>query len=273
VLPDIFERTWGIPTQPFWPKATERVREQFPEFRFMAEVYWDLEWTLQQQGFDYAYDKRLYDRLHEGHARPVREHFLAGLDYQDKLARFLDNHDEQRAAAVFPHGKHEAAAVITFLAPGLRFFQQGQFEGRTKRISPHLVRRPNEPLDTVLSQFYERLITILRQPVVRDGEWRLLPCDPAWEGNWTSDCFVAFAWRGAADDWLLVVVNYAPNQSQCYIRLPLADLGRHEWRLQDQLGAETYDRDGADLEARGLYLDMRPWQASVFSLTTTSMTP
>jgi hypothetical protein len=29
----------------------------------MAEVYWDMEWTLQQQGFDYCYDKRLYDRL------------------------------------------------------------------------------------------------------------------------------------------------------------------------------------------------------------------
>ena len=48
----------------------------------MAEVYWDLEWTIQQQGFDYTYDKRLYDRLREGHARPVREHLHAALDYQ-----------------------------------------------------------------------------------------------------------------------------------------------------------------------------------------------
>ena len=84
VLPDVFERTWGIPTQPFWPKATQRVREQVPDFCFMAEVYWDLEWTLQQQGFDYTYDKRLYDRLRDGHARPVREHFHAGLDYQNQ---------------------------------------------------------------------------------------------------------------------------------------------------------------------------------------------
>ena len=133
VLPDVFERTWGIPSQPFWPKATERVREQAPDFCFMAEVYWDLEWTLQQQGFDYTYDKRLYDRLRDRHARPVREHFWAGLDYQDKLARFLENHDEPRAAATFPPGVHEAAAVITFLSPGLRFFHQGQFEGRKKR--------------------------------------------------------------------------------------------------------------------------------------------
>ena len=99
VLPDVFESTWGIPTQPFWPKAIESVRRQHPDFQFMAEVYWDREWTMQQEGFDYAYDKRLYDRLREGHARPVREHFHAGLDYQDKLARFMENHDEPRAAA------------------------------------------------------------------------------------------------------------------------------------------------------------------------------
>ena len=147
VLPEVFERTWGIRAPPFWPSATQRVRERLPDFCFMAEVYWDLEWTLQQQGFDYTYDKRLYDRLREGHARPVREHFQAGLDYQNKLARFLENHDEPRAAATFAPGMHEAAAVITFLSPGLRFFHQGQFEGRKKRISPHLVRGPDEPVD------------------------------------------------------------------------------------------------------------------------------
>ncbi len=95
---------------------------------------------MQQQGFDYAYDKRLYDRLREGHARPVREHFHAGLDYLDKLARFLKNHDEPRATATFAPGVHEAAAVITFLSPGLRFFHQGQFEGRMKRLTPSVPR-------------------------------------------------------------------------------------------------------------------------------------
>src|SRR5215831_12410660 len=147
VLPEVFERTWGIPAELFWPKATERVRKQYPDFLFMAEVYWDLEWTLQQHGFDYTYDKRLYDRLREDHAGPVREHLQADLDYQNKMARFLENHDEPRAAATFAPGMHEAAAIITFLSPGLRFFHQGQFEGRRKRISPHLVRAPKEPTD------------------------------------------------------------------------------------------------------------------------------
>jgi hypothetical protein len=266
VLPEVFERTWGQRAAPFWPTATQRVRERVPSFLFMAEVYWDLEWTLQKQGFDYAYDKRLYDRLREHHARPVREHFHAGLDYQDKLARFLENHDEPRAAATFSPGVHEAAAVITFLSPGLRFFHEGQFQGRKKRISPHLCRRPEEPIDAELAKFYDRLLAVLRHPVVREGRWQLLECTPAWEGNWTWDCFLAFAWQGPGEERMLVVVNYAPNQSQCYIRLPFPDLENRSWRLQDLLGDATYDREGNELQARGLYLDAPPWKAVTFSL-------
>jgi alpha amylase-like protein len=273
VLPDVFEHTWGIATQPFWPEATSRVRESKPDFCFMAEVYWDLEWTLQQQGFDYTYDKRLYDRLRAGQARAVREHFWAGLDYQNKLTRFLENHDEPRAAATFSPEIHEAAAAITFLSPGMRFFHQGQLQGRKKRISPHLVRAPQEPVDEPLRRFYDRLLGVLRKPVVRDGQWQLLECVPAWEGNWTSDCFIAFTWQHSSGERLLVTVNYTPNQSQCYVRLPFPDLGGRQWHLLDQLKDVAYDRDGNDLVSRGLYLDMLPWEAAVFALIEKQIDP
>lgn len=267
VLPEVFERTWGIPSQPFWPKATARVRERVSDFCFMAEVYWDLEWTLQQQGFDYTYDKRLYDRLRAGHARLVREHFWAGPDYQNKMARFLENHDEPRAAAAFAPGMHEAAAVITFLSPGLRFFHQGQFEGCKKRISPHLGRGPLERVDAVLQEFYDRLLALLREPVLRNGQWQLLECAPAWEGNWTSDCFVACAWQGSAGERVVALVNYAQNQSQCYVKLPFDDLAGRLWRLQDRMSSAAYERCGDELQSRGLFVDMSPWQSAVFFWT------
>jgi glycosidase len=266
LLPDVFERTWGIDAQPFWPTAIRRVRERFPEFRFMAEVYWDLEWTLQQQGFDYTYDKRLYDRLREGHARPVREHLMAGLDYQNKLARFLENHDEPRAAAAFPPGVHEAAAIVTFLSPGMRFFHHGQFQGRRRRISPHLCRAPQEAVDENLSRFYRRLLAVLRRPILRDGAWQLLECQPAWDGNRTWDEFIAFAWQGRGAERLVVAVNYSDHASQCHLRLPFADLAGRPWRFDDQFGTAAYDRDGDELRARGLYLDLQPWQHHVFEL-------
>jgi hypothetical protein len=232
----------------------------------MAEVYWDLESTMQQQGFDYAYDKRLYDRLRDGHARPVREHLFAGLDYQDKLARFLENHDEPRAAATFSRDMREAAAVITFLTPGLRFFHQGQFEGRQKRISPHLVRAPEEPQDEEARRFYDRLLSSLGSATVRDGQWRLLECAPAWDGNWTWDCYLAWMWTGTTGDQRVVAVNYAANQSQCYVRLPARGAGVA--RFKDLMGAAAFDRDGLDLDSRGLYLDMPPWGYHVFEVTT-----
>jgi glycosidase len=266
VLPEVFERTWGLRAEPFWPTATRQVRDRFPGFRFMAEVYWDLEWTLQQQGFDYTYDKRLYDRLLEGHATPVRDHLRAEMDYQNRMARFLENHDEPRAAATFARGMHEAAATITFVSPGLRFFHQGQFEGRRKRISPHLGRAPDEPVDESLQRFYGRLLDVLRRPVVREGTWRLLACAPAWDGNGTNDCFLAFGWDGVGAERLLVVVNYAPNRSQCYVRPPVPDMTGRSWLLADLLGDAAYERDGDDLQARGLYLDLDPWQCHVFDV-------
>lgn len=265
VLPEVFERTWGRRAPLFWPTATQRVRQRVPSFTFMAEVYWGLEWTLQQQGFDYAYDKRLYDRLREHHARPVREHFLAGLDYQDKLARFLENHDEPRAAAVFAPDIHQAAAVLTFLSPGLRFFHQGQLEGRRKRISPHLCRGPDEPVDERLRHFYDKLLDVLRLPAFRDGQWQLLQCTPAWDGNWTHDCFIVFAWQGTGER-IVVAVNYAGSQSQCHVRLPFGDLAGKKWRLEDRLGAGSHEWKGDDLCGKGLYLDMTPWQAAVHEL-------
>ena len=265
-LPDVFERTWGRRAPLFWPEATRRVRERAPGFRFMAEVYWDLEWTMLQQGFDYAYDKRLYDRLRDGHARPVREHLCAGLDYQIRLARFMENHDEPRAAAVFPAGMREAAAIVTFLSPGLRFFHQGQFEGRKKRISPHLVRAPLETVDATVEQFYGTLRTVLAQPVVRDGQWRLLEAAPAWDGNWTWDGFIVWSWEAPAGQRRLVVVNYAGNQGQCYVRLPFPDLEGRSVALRDLMSPASYDRDGSELLSRGLYLDMPPWGYHVFDV-------
>ena len=155
--------TWGQRAPLFWPKAIQRVRKRFPGFLFMAEVYWDLEWTLQQQGFDYAYDKRLYDRLRDQHARPVREHFHAGLDYQNKLARFLENHDEPRPRRRFLRKSTKPRQSSLFCRRGcdssIRDSSTGGRNG-SPRIS--VVPRTS-PLDPALRQFYDRLLTIMRQ--------------------------------------------------------------------------------------------------------------
>jgi hypothetical protein len=171
------------------------------------------------------------------------------------------------ANAAFAPGMHEVAAVITYLTPGLRFFHQGQFEGRKKRISPHLVRAPEEPVDKTLEHFYERLLAVLRSSGVRDGEWRLHDCAPAWDGNWTSDGFIAWSWTGADGQRQLIAVNYAPSPSQCYVRLPYRELTGRTARLKDLMSDVSYERDGSEVASRGLYLDLPPWGYHVFELT------
>lgn len=267
VLPEIFEKTWGRKAQSFWPEATQAVKEKSPDFCFMAEVYWDLEWTLQQLGFNYTYDKRLYDRLLDGCVKDIRGHLNADISYQNKLARFLENHDEPRAASsFFEIGNHKAAAVVTFFSPGLRFFHQGQLEGKSKRISPHLVRGPHEPVNPEIESFYHSLLQLLKKNVVREGKWSLLECVPAWEGNGTWDSFIVFEWQGSGDDPMVVVVNFRPYRSQCYLRLAFTGQNGGQWRIQDTTSDACYDRDWNDLSLAGLYLDLEPWQYHVFEV-------
>jgi len=155
--------------------------------------------------------------------------------------------------------------VVTYLTPGLRFFHQGQFEGRLKRISPHLGRAPDEAVDVSLRQFYAQLLGVLQLPLVHRGQWQLLACAPAWEGNGSHDDFICFSWQDD-DARLLVAVNYAGHPSQCYLRMPFPDLGRRSWTLRDLLGEAQYQRDGGELQSRGLYLDLGPWKYYTFEM-------
>ena len=79
--------------------------------------------------------------------------------------------------------------------------------------------------------------------------------------------FLAFARQSRRRRAAVVTVSYAPNRSQCYLRLPFGDLDGGQWKLADQTEEVVYERDGQDLQTRGLYLDTPPWKTSVFSLT------
>jgi hypothetical protein len=264
LLPDVFERTWGRRPAPFWPDALAAVRAAHPGFTSMAEVYWDLEWELQQQGFDLTYDKRLYDRLVARDAAAVRGHLRAAPDFQARSARFLENHDEPRAAAVFTPEEERAAATIAFLCPGLGFLHHGQVEGWRVKVPTHLCRGPEEPNDGELAAFHRDLLAACRR--VDGGRWRLIEPRPAWDGNPSSEAFVGYLWDLEGGGHLLVAVNYAPHASQCYLPVP-APLGGRVARLVDRLGPEVHERSGDDLVSRGLYLDVPAWRAHVFEIS------
>jgi Alpha amylase, catalytic domain len=263
LLNNIFERTWGEragahPQEEYWREVISAVRSQHPDMLFVAEAYWDLEWNLQQLGFDYCYDKRLYDRLEQDNAESVRLHLSAGLDYQDKLLRFIENHDEPRAAATFSPEKERVAALAIMTLPGAKLLYEGQLEGRRVRPPVFLARRPVEPLDSDLQAFYYKLLATVREAGLREGEWYL--CERSgWPDNNSYLNLVAWCWsQGEARH--LVVVNLSEYQSQAQVHMPWDDLAGRTWQLADALNDTLFERDGSQIHSTGLYVDLPAWR-------------
>jgi glycosidase len=266
LLNDVFARTWGgragePPVVDYWREVIPATRDRWPQFCFVAEAYWDLEWELQQQGFDYCYDKRLYDRLAHADADAVRLHLSADLAFQERLVRFIENHDEPRAAATFPPAKGRAAAVVSLTLPGARLLHEGQLEGRRARVPVFLGRRPPEPADEALEAFYRRLLGALRSRAFRDGRWQRCELS-GWPDNDSIRHLLAWCWEDG-DERFLVAVNLSGEAAQARIQVPWDDLRGRTWELVDALSGEGFERGGDAMRERGLYVALAPWCAQV----------
>ena len=270
VLNDIFQRTWGEkagakPDQDYWQTVIPAIKAKWPEFRFMAEVYWDLEWELQQQGFDYCYDKKLYDCMEQGDTEGVRQHLLADAAYQERMVRFIENHDETRAAATFADGKARAAAVALLTLPGVRLLHEGQFEGRKVRLPVFLGRRPLEPLDRNLAAFYKSLLQETGRDLFRNGDWCL--CERSgWPDNHSCRNILVWCWAGG-DERSLILVNFSDVTSQALVKVPWDELRERMWLLDDRLSGESFERSGFDMRYAGLFVELQPWQCQLFQVS------
>jgi len=276
LLREVFSRTWGGLAKPpdnaaeaegeFWAEAIDRVRRRHPDFIFIAEAYWGLEPELQALGFDYTYDKVLYDRLAYEAAGAVRGHLHADLDFQARSVRFLENHDEPRAAQVLPIDRHQAAALICYTLPGLRFFHEGQLDGRKIKVPVQLGRRAAEQQEPQIRSFYEKLLAELGGALMRRGRWRQLEPKAAWDSNPSWEQFVIYRWDGGRRGARVAVANFGPHQAQCHVSLDLTGLRGRRVVLRDLLSGVSYERDGNSLQNPGLYLDMAPYQTHLFAL-------
>jgi hypothetical protein len=266
---EVFGRTWGEragppPAEEYWPSLIGQVKQVHPDLLFMAEAYWDMEWTLQQQGFDLCYDKRFYDRLVHDPAESVLGHLQADRGYQERLIRFIENHDEPRAAATFGREQARAAAVAMSTLEGARLYHDGQFEGRRTHVPVFLARAPDEPLDEDLRTFYERLLRAVAESGLRDGEWELCACE-GWPDNDSHLRLVSWCWATPAARHL-VVINLSDAAAQARVRLPWTDLSNRTWQFEDRLGGEHFERDGEELAADGLYVGLGPWASYFLAL-------
>ena len=269
VMNNIFERTWGNRAghksdTDYWTTIIPAIKKKHSGFRFIAEAYWDMEWELQQQGFDFCYDKKLYDRLEHDNAEGIRLHLCADLGYQERLVRFIENHDEPRAAATFSSNKKRAAAVVVMTLAGSKLLHEGQFEGMKVRLPVFLGRRPPEPMDPDLVAFYRTLLKAIDHDVFRNGQWQL--CERSgWPDNQSCLNILSWCWI-KNDERYLIIVNFSENAAQALVHLTWDELRGKIWRLADVLSGETYDRSGDEMRNSGLYVDLGPWKYHFFSL-------
>jgi hypothetical protein len=262
LLHSIFVKTWGsragsVPDIDYWFEIISTVRKKHPDFLFVAEAYWDMEWELQQQGFDFCYDKCLYDRLRHDPAERVRLHLCADIAYQEKLVRFIENHDEPRAAVEFIERKHRAAALVSLTLPGARLIHEGQLEGRKVRLPVFLARRPEELSDHELLVFYEKLLDVLHRGDFLKGTWRLCECI-GWPDNRSCENLVSWTWQNG-DSCCLIVVNLSGSFSQGLIKVVWDEMGERTGQLEDVFTSAVYEGDEREMAMPGLYVELPAW--------------
>jgi hypothetical protein len=279
---EIFAKTWGgragpEPDEEFWPAVIAGLRDRHPQTVLLAEAYWDTEWILQQQSFDFCYDKRLYDRVVGQDGPGIRDHLRAGLDYQSRLLRFGENHDEPRIAAELPGDAERAAAVAIATLPGATLWHEGQFEGRRVRPPVFLNRRPAEAPDSDLAAWYRRLLATVADQQVRSGVWQQLEAG-GWPDNDSCRNLLAWSWSAASDGASgsgaadagggrhVVVVNYSAAPAQGRIGLSWTDLPGRGWTLTDLLDDRVFEWSGDELAGQGLFVDLPAWGCHLLAL-------
>jgi len=172
--------------------------------------------------------------------------------------RFIENHDEARAAARFSPEKERAAAVTMMTLPGAKLLYEGQCEGW--RVSPpvFLGRRPVEPIDADLRAFYQTLLAAVKGAGLRESEWQL--CErTGWPDNSSYLNLGAWCWDQGRECYL-VIVNLSEYRSQGRIRLPRNELAGRTWYLTDVLSGDIFERDGGEMQSAGLYVDLSAWK-------------
>lgn len=247
-----FAQTWGDragtpPPTEYWEEIIPAVRRSHPHFIFLAESYWKSERALFRLGFDYCYDKTFFDLVHSRKAHDLRNHLTRTKPYQDKLLRFLENHDESRVASFGTLQQQKTAALILATTPGAKLYHEGQMEGYTVRIPVHLARGPVEPVQTDLQRWYQDLL------VLKPGKWNLCEThclSPAW---YTLSTNPLLAWTYGQ---YVVAINYGAKKVEAEIELPAgrtvtqARIGKVPWQTEPGV----------------LRLTLAPWQGVVFSL-------
>ncbi|QPC84862.1 alpha-amylase [Phototrophicus methaneseepsis] len=280
MMNDIFKNTWGwlglnAPRQDFWPYVIPKVLRKNPDFLFIAETYWGLDYALHVQGFDFTYDKTLYDRLVMGDVDGLYAHLIADINFLRKNVRFIENHDEPRAASEFGIERSKPAAVMICTLPGATLLHDGQFWGRHVKLPVQIRRQPDEELDMDLFEFYQTLLAEASNDIYRTGEWRMFHRGPVTDKKQTGhEHVVAYGWQNG-EDCRLILLNMADENVSAMIDLDgWGDaLYPYRWQAEDALTGTTMSFSGDEVSELGLPIEMDPYDMYIFRLMPVGPSP
>jgi len=256
----VFQKTWGLYAgkpleKEFWVEIISEIKKIYPKFFFIAEVYWNLEWELIQHGFDFCYDKRLYDRLLHKSVREIKEHLHAGIEYQNHLVRFIENHDEPRAFTSFGLEKSLAAAMIVLTLPGSKLVHYGQNLGFTIKLPVQLGRYPSESPNHEIQRIYGDFLQVLTKNKFFNGSWKLVH---------TKNPLLIYYWKDNSS-FSIIFCNYSGYDLEDQI--DLENLLRNKVNLDEILVEPIFSRkyenqnhENFILNEHSINLILNPWE-------------
>jgi glycosidase len=243
----------------FWEWLIARLKQEFPDVVFIAEIYQPEQYRdyIQKGGFDYLYNKvGLYDTLRAitcGHqsALAITSCWQSVDDIHPKMLNFLENHDEQRIASNFFAGdawKAIPALVVSatlnknplMIYAGQELGERGMdaegfsgLDGRTTIFDYWSVESLRNwynngkintealtPEQKQLRDFYIRILRLCNaSPAIREGKFFDLMYVNPPSCDFNPDKQFAFM-RCAGDELLLIAVNFDDCEVDVRIFLP-----------------------------------------------------
>ena len=231
----------------FWRFATKTVTEEFPNVKFIGEVYNPYDYRRYLlNGFDWLYDKvGMYDTMrsvicHHAPTSAISRAWQQTDDIRDHVLYFLENHDEQRIASDFfaASGKKGVPGMIAsvlmqqnpfMLYAGEEYGERGMdregFSGNDGRTTifdywsvDTLCRAAQKKLTDLEKQLFDihkKTLQIARkEKAVGEGVFFDLMYV-----NGNLERQYAFL-RKAGNDLLLVVCNFEDHDVEIDVRIP-----------------------------------------------------
>ncbi len=250
----------NLPKEEFWSMALQKVREAHADFKFIAEVYWGLEWEIQEMGFDYTYDKVLYDRLRFSNSENIKGHLGAEHLFQMRSIRFTANHDEEESLKAFGREKSLAASTIIVTLPGARMIYLFQMMGHPVRVPIQYVKDFFKE-DEAIRDYYAQLLKIASKPAFHGGQWSLTEVGPVNEEDASCHNILCWTWK-QMNTASTVVINYSDTAAKCLLKVKAAD-GKGAQITEEFSGATQPVTP--QLKQQGFEVELKPFESKIFT--------